>query len=218
MGNLLVTLILYSAAKGAGAVAIFFFAQEKWHYRIKHFFNSDLPPKTVTQGFARGYRKKFWFETIHRFLRSSAFLFFAAIACLVTLQFVYVGISALKSVSVRRTCSATNVVRRRSVESIAADFLFQNPGQHAPDAAPPARRVRWRLHHAAARTPRCAFRSLDRDARQRMFLALLRGENDLADLNVYIVFILLLSPLIAVLFLYVWCRETRLQRQQRMFS
>jgi hypothetical protein len=184
----------------------------------KTFFNSDLPRKTVTQGFARGYRKKFWFETIHRFLRSSAFLFFAAIACLVTLQFVYVGISALKSVSVRRTCSATNVVRRRSVESIAADFLFQNPGQHAPDAAPPARRVRWRLHHAAARTPRCAFRSLDRDARQRMFLALLRGENDRADLNVYIVFILLLSPLIAVLFLYVWYRETRLQRQQRMFS
>jgi hypothetical protein len=132
MGNLLVTLILYSAAKGAGTVAIFFRSREMALPEIeKTFFNSDLPRKTVTQGFARGYRKKFWSETIHRFLRSSAFLFFAAIACLVTLQFVYVGISALKSVSVRRTCSATNVVRRRSVESIAADFLFQNPGQHA---------------------------------------------------------------------------------------
>ena len=54
--------------------------------------------------------------------------------------------------------------------------------------------------------------------RGNAWLALLRGENDRADLNVYIVFILVLSPLIAVLFLYGWYRETRLQRQQRMFS
>jgi hypothetical protein len=114
---------------------------------------------------------------------------------------LYVGISALKSVCVRRTCSATNVVRRRSVESIAADFLFQNPRQHARMQR--LQRIEFGGAFTMPLLERLAalFGLLDRDARQRMVLALLRGENDRADLNVYIVFILLLSPLISVLFL-----------------
>jgi hypothetical protein len=92
MGNLLFTLTVYWATKAAGIPAILFRSREMALPEVEqNFFNSDYYAKRSLKALCETIEKIFGAKRSVIFLRSSAFLFFAAIACLVTLQFVYVG-------------------------------------------------------------------------------------------------------------------------------
>jgi hypothetical protein len=96
VGNLLFTFILYWATKAAGIPAILFRSKEMALPEIEqNFFKSDYYAKQSLKALREAIEKIFGTKRSIIFLRSSAFLFFAAIACLVTLQFVYVGAEPL---------------------------------------------------------------------------------------------------------------------------
>ena len=92
MGNLLFTLILYWVTKAAGIPAILFRSREMGLSEVEqNFFKSDYHAKRSLRALREAIEKIFGSTRSAIFFRSSAFLFFAAIACLVTLQFIYVG-------------------------------------------------------------------------------------------------------------------------------
>ena len=92
MANLLFILIQYWLAKAAGIPAILFRSREMVLPEIEqNFFNSDYHAKRSLKALRVAIERVLGSRQPIIFLRSSAFLFFAAIACLVMLQFVYVG-------------------------------------------------------------------------------------------------------------------------------
>ena len=96
MGNLLFILIQYWVAKAAGIPAVLFRSKEMDLPEIERsFFNSDHHAKRSIKALRKVIEKIFGSRSSTIFLRSSAFLFLAAIACLLTLQFVYVGAEQL---------------------------------------------------------------------------------------------------------------------------
>jgi hypothetical protein len=96
VANLLFILIQYWLAKAAGIPAIVFRSREMALPEIEqNFFNSDYHAKRSLKALRVAIERIFGSKQSIIFLRSSAFLFFAAIACLVTLQFVYVGADTL---------------------------------------------------------------------------------------------------------------------------
>jgi hypothetical protein len=96
MGSLLFTLILYWVAKAAGIPAVLFRSREMALPEVEQiFFNSDYYEKRSLKALRETIEKIFGAKRSVIFFRSWAFLFFAAIACILTLQFVYVGADTL---------------------------------------------------------------------------------------------------------------------------
>jgi hypothetical protein len=92
VANLLFILIQYWLVKAAGIPAVLFRSREMALPEIEqNFFKSDYHAKRSLEALRVAIERIFGSKQSIIFLRSSAFLFFAAIACLVTLQFVYVG-------------------------------------------------------------------------------------------------------------------------------
>jgi hypothetical protein len=98
MGNLLFILVQYWVAKATGIFAALFRSKEMDLPEIeRRFFNSDYHAKRSIKALRTAIESIFGSKHSTIFLRSSAFLFLSAIACLVTLQFVYVGTDQLFS-------------------------------------------------------------------------------------------------------------------------
>jgi len=96
VGNLLFILIQYWVAKAAGIFAVLFRSREMDLPEIeRRFFNSDYHAKRSIKALRTAIERVFGSRHSTILMRSSAFLFLAAIACLVTLQFVYVGTDQL---------------------------------------------------------------------------------------------------------------------------
>jgi hypothetical protein len=92
VGNLLFILVQYLAAKAAGIPAIFIRTKEMALPEIEqNFFNSNYYAKRSINLLRKAIETFFGSKNSTIFLRASAFLFFAALACLVTLLFIYVG-------------------------------------------------------------------------------------------------------------------------------
>jgi len=92
VGNLLFTLILYWVTKAAGIPAILFRSREMPLPEVeRNFFKSDHYAKRSLKALREAIEKIFGSTRFAIFFTSSAFLFFAAIACLVSLQLIYIG-------------------------------------------------------------------------------------------------------------------------------
>jgi hypothetical protein len=96
MGNLLFILIQYWVVKASGTPAVLFRSREMDLPEIERsFFDSTHHAKRSIKALRKAIEKILGSRPSIIFLRSSAFLFVAAIACLVTLQFLYVGAEQL---------------------------------------------------------------------------------------------------------------------------
>lgn len=98
MGNLLFIFISYWVSKAAGIPTVLLRAKEMALPDVeRNFFSSDYHAKRSINILRKAIEKVFGSKQSTIFLRLSAFLFLAAIACLVTLQFLYVGTDQLFS-------------------------------------------------------------------------------------------------------------------------